>query len=210
MTLTVEEKKLQKLYDDYIAKLIDLQNVLPLIRDRVNEKYAKKYKNELENNIEHIIDLFYEDYEPKSGYDRKGDLYNTYEIIAEPRKWGVRYGSEYMHFSHHQSNEFIYENSFVNGYHGGSWGVNRPQPGMTYYDASDDDIAAVPYFRGPAPYFTNWTSAAPRYWDSPFEQVDELVDSTRATLSLEATDEFNKLLKPYCEQVDKALKKLGR
>lgn len=90
------------------------------------------------------VDFFYR--YPKKSYHRTFDLYNAYDIgIKNGCYLSIKLGPELMKHYHHQGNDFVYENSFVKGYHGGSFGIDR-----------NGEIAATPYWRTPAPFFSEW------------------------------------------------------
>ena len=95
-----------------------------------------------------VIDDFYSDYMPKGSdpifYTRQYDLYNVYRINIVSGLWEVKYDHEFMKKKHRESNKYIYDIAFINGYHGGAVsGDGHPANG-------------IPYWRTPFPTFDNW------------------------------------------------------
>lgn len=128
--------------------------------------YDAKYLYNGDLVIEHVVDMFYEDYTPHI-YKRKEDLYNAYRVYIENGNWGYDFGSDLMLYQHHQSNEYIYENSFVGGYHGGDDnGKDHPEPG-------------VPWWKAP-PSLKYWYKPASRWSSSPYfmakREIEKLID----------------------------------
>lgn len=139
-----------------------------LLSDIINiiEKYDKRYLFEGDLVIERVVDMFYEDYTPHT-YKRKQDLYNAYKVFIDDGDWGYEFGAHLMKKSHHQSNEYIYENSFVNGYHGGDdFGDDHPEPG-------------VPWWKAP-PTLKYWYMPATQWGTSPYYEaygkINDLID----------------------------------
>ena len=201
MEITIKETvkyndKYNRNRDALIAKILDAKKASQIIIEKLNSKYGKIFKREMQINADHIIDYFYNDYTPQSGYDRKGDLYNAYEIYGEPDDWNVVHGSEFMKFSHHQSNEIIYNNVYKQGYHGGSLG-KADELGIT---------PSVPSYRRPSPGFKYWGRPALQS-ESPYELIEELIDITGYDLSYQATDEYEKLIEPFFKDIERAWQK---
>lgn len=185
-------KALLKAYNDAIDNL-------PKIIRQVGDKYNNIVYNKLSEIAEDAIDNFYEYkakvYEEKYN-NRKGDLYNAYRINATDDDWSIDLGPEFMQHKHHQSNEFIYENSFVHGYHGGSIG--------------EDDYVEVtePFYRGPYGKWTYWTYPAAQDEVSPEEyilkqDIDGLLDAQRKLAGNEFMDIFGKYMNAINEIVIK-------
>lgn len=114
------------------------------------EKYTnKKYKEKAEGDLAVIagkaIDEFYRP-EPKI-YDRMGDLYNTYKVIVNDKKWVIDLDPSYMEHQHHQSNEIVFNNTIIRGFHGGSEGEGKVDDGL-------------PWYRTPHPFYSEWARPA--------------------------------------------------
>lgn len=129
-----------------MAFKVDKRSAKKLIRDlkktkeslvKSAENIDKKYVKELKSNLEYIgrttIDMFYESYDPTS-YQRKYDLYNTYNIMVTEKKYEVNFSESYMKYRHRVSNSYIYDIAFLQGYHGGAnSGPNHPEPGVPWW-----------------------------------------------------------------------------
>lgn len=113
------------------------------------------------------VESFYNDFSPNS-YGRKEDLKNAFDIgIHDGWQLVIEFGSDLMQFDHHQSNEFVYVNSFIHGYHGGSFGTDKSG------ETRDD-----PYWRMPGRLFTSWypvDDPAPRS-TSPYKTINNKID----------------------------------
>lgn len=180
-------KALLKAYNDAIDNL-------PKIIRQVGDKYNNIVYDKLSGIAEDAVDEFYKhDVKYKN---RRYDLYNAYKINATDDNWSIDLGPEFMQYEHHQSNEFIYENSFVQGYHGGSFGED---------DYSEVDI---PFYRGPYGKWTYWTYPAAQDEVSPEEyilkqDIDGLLDAQRKLAGNEFMDKFGKYMNAINEIVIK-------
>ena len=158
------------------------------------EKYVDKYEkfkldmvSDLDYICRTIVDDFYSDYMPKGSdpiyYVRKYDLYNAYKIIIDDDTWEVDEDWKYMH-EHGKWNEYIYDLSFVRGYHGGAIsGDGHPDPG-------------IPYWRNPFPTFNNWGRPA-AVSQSPYYRMEE--EANRYFEKMDA--EFEKTIMKPLEQI---------
>lgn len=174
---------------DAVNELLVVQRLLTRTKRYIADTRNKEDKliEELNSDLDYIcrtvIDDFYSDYMPnkRTGvdpvyYNRTYDLYNVYKINVDLDKWEVEFSPSFMHFNHHQGNDYVYEIAFVQGYHGGSYGKDTPIP-------------RTPYYRGPYPEYTNWTTPAKRSL-SPKEQMEDLTQECMDT----AFEKFEKLL----------------
>ena len=126
-----------------------------------------------------IISDFY-----ASGNPQQGSLYSAYKIdIVDEIDISVSYDVSYMNeFSHHQSNEIIYNNVFIAGYHGGSYG-----------EGVEDN---TPWWRTPTPYYTHWYKHATKDF-SPYQRISSMVDRKLKKYDKEWSDFlYNKILNP--------------
>lgn len=126
-----------------------------------------KMEDDLDYICRTIIDDFYSDYMPNSHtgvdpvfYRRTFDLYNIYRIYVEDGFKQVALSSDFMQHEHHQGNDYIYKMTIEQGYHGGSYGKNTPQPN-------------TPYYRKPYPEYTEWGRPAVKSAVPP-EKIFEL------------------------------------
>lgn len=105
-----------------------------------NEKLTKKFIREATENLNYIsssaIDKFYEDYIPNI-YERTYDLYNTYKVTVTEDDWNIDFDPSFMKEWHRvddQDPTYIFENSFIRGWHGGAIsGEGHPNPGTPYW-----------------------------------------------------------------------------
>lgn len=153
LTVTAEENK-----SDVINNLI--ANASEIIR-QVNSRLAHEQYINAKRIADNAIDEFYAGYTPHpKSYGRRLDLYNAYDIgIRNGEDFIFQVGPDLMKYYHHQGNEFVYENSFVRGFHGGSMGTD-----------SNGETAVVPTYRTPIPEFSSWGDPAEPD-DSPYEQI---------------------------------------
>ena len=126
------------------------------------EKLPSKYAEKLDDEAKSIISQWYKDFEPEF-YHRRGSLTHAYCIkIKDAYEILVDFDPEYMNaYNHHQDNRIVFNNSFIFGYHGGSWGV----------DQNGIDSGVLPKWRIPGPYFTNWDDNPAPKSASPYQDI---------------------------------------
>lgn len=164
-----------------------IQKAKSCIKD-LNKKYARRLKNGIDQIAKSAIAKWYAAYDPIY-YRRTGDLVHAYKITVQPSKkrWELDFGPEYMRFDHHQDNDYIFENSFIGGYHGGDTiGEGHPNPG-------------TPYWRTPFPGLYEWGREA-YHSISPYEMITKIVDQYVDELQDELQNEYN----------DKVVKKIQK
>lgn len=99
--------------------------------------------------VERAVDKFYESYTPNM-YSRKEGLYKGAKVTADDSTWRLDTGSEFMTTSYKVATEYIYSNSFENGFHGGAdSGPGHPEPGTPWWKAYGEWY--MPATSGPAP-----------------------------------------------------------
>lgn len=192
-----------------IKQLNELSDFLENYGDDYKNKHIKEIKQEFQYIGDSEIDKFYESYEPGSSrdpfyveagmykkmptpYDRLGSLYYAYEL--KETKNGLSFifnhdlentSREYLGgMKHRASNEYIYENSFVNGWHGGAIaGEGHPEPGIPHWRSGfttppfDDWIYDFPAVRSDSPYL-RIKKRATKYRDSIQEDFQNTLDDT--------------------------------
>jgi hypothetical protein len=160
------------------------------ISEGITAKYSSRVKSDISYIARSCIDRFYEDYEPLI-YDRHGDLYNAFEVTFSNNKIKIRYSDDLMIAEHRADNSYIFENSFIYGWHGGARsGPNHPNPGEAWW-------------REPAPYYSNWRSPAARS-DSPFEIIDKNISIYALSIRIEMMKEYKqKVEAPIIEYIRK-------
>lgn len=169
---------LRYLWDDVCILFNNVISTYNEFKDKIMA-YAKK-NGELERTVKDIIDdKFYGDYAPIF-YNRNYDLRNTFEFyMSHELDFDFKLGAEFMKSSHKASNEWIYENSFVLGWHGGA-----PKDG-----------SEARYWRKPHPYYYRWGRVAE---NTGFDLeaylnmiIPELYDERRVDLSLDFYSSLN-------------------
>lgn len=144
------------------------------IADDINFKLNRVRENMAEKLFMESVNKFYSSYTPHL-YRRKKDLKNAYKITTKKDGTFIfDVDSTYMKKQHRAENEFIFENSFMEGYHGGAktidddkipeWG-KHPNPGIPYYRKpvpSQCDEGQIPY--------SKWGKKAKKT-DPPYEYL---------------------------------------
>ena len=148
--IKVNVDKTAKFQNVYSA-LEDAINAAIKIKDYLETKYNKRVKFNLELMLENAVRAFYDSYSPNS-YDRQEDLLNAAKITVEPDEpWSIETGAEYMHGGHRAGNDYIYVNSFEQGYHGGAVdGPEHPSPGTPWWRIPGGPWIS-PATQGPSP-----------------------------------------------------------
>lgn len=116
---------------------------------KIKKDVAKEMANQVYEDLDSIftacIDKFYADYDPMF-YRREGSLYQTYQLTNRNGVISHSFGPQYMpqayEHSHRVSNQYIYDQMFLKGYHGGAhtiapdkaeeWG-EHPKDGTPWY-----------------------------------------------------------------------------
>lgn len=154
--------------------------------EKMNKIYPKRYKEELEEIGRSVISEWYATYDPIY-YDRQMGLRDAWKVTLEGTNYKVDFGADLMNTVYHQSIDFIFENSFMSGYHGGS-----------YYNG-------VPYWRTPYPQFTAWGRPALRSF-SPYRRMVSEMNRKIKDIDEQKQKEFDKEI----AKVQKAINRLGR
>lgn len=122
---------------------------------KMNEKYPLMYKEELERIGNDVITEWYSKYDPYF-YDRYGGLYNAFVVRLQGANYSVYFGASLMNDVYHQSTNWIFKNSFIEGWHGGS------------------RHNGIPYWRTPHPDYTNWGRPAKRSFSPYYRMISEM------------------------------------
>lgn len=165
-----------------------INNAMVVLQQAAKEKPVK-LKKEIEDEAKSIISRFYLE------GPHQGSLYSAYRVeIENIIDVSVDYDASYMsEFSHHQDNEIIYNNVFVMGYHGGSWGKGL-----------END---TPWWRTPTPYYTHWYKPASQSF-SPYQEINRMVDKKISKYDKEWNDLlYKKVLNPIKRSVSGYLRK---
>ena len=173
-------KKLQRLLNEFPKTVQD-------IAEKNDYKYQKRAKRDMAGIARTVIDKFYEGYTPYI-YDRWGDLYNTYKIIVNNKIWKIDYSYKYMKYEHRVSNKYIYQWSFIFGYHGGAFdGPGHPEEN-------------VPYYRS-FPYYKSWSYPAFREDFSPYLLIEERIKDYFYQTNIDLNLDFKKKVLPYMNEI---------
>lgn len=126
---------------------------------KVLDEYPIGLAERLDEIGKEVIADWYADYPDPVMYRRQRGMYSAYKISTKGMAVNVEFDSAFMErFSYDVDTEYIFENSFMEGYHGGATsGEKHPNPG-------------VPYWRKPIPYFRYWGKPAVRSF-SPYEEM---------------------------------------
>lgn len=151
--------------------------------ERIDKTYPKKYKKELERIGYTVITRWYNSYITPIYYRRQESLYHAFKVELINQDVRVSFDYSYLDaFTHNVSNEYIYENSFIQGYHGGATsGEGHPSPG-------------IPYWRTPIPSFGEWGRPAKASL-SPYYEMKRLMNQKIRELDNEKDSIWGKELK---------------
>lgn len=118
-----------------IAAQEELLQIIRIAVEKLDVKYNKRVKFNLELILERAVDQFYESYTPNM-YRRKEGLYKAGEVTATDDEWSLRTGAEFIEVDYPAGTDYVFWNSFQNGYHGGAVdGPEHPEPGVPWYKA---------------------------------------------------------------------------
>lgn len=164
--------------------------------DRLNKKYNKLVFNGLRKIARTAIADFYHSYSPNS-YNRHGDLYNSFQIVATDTLWDIYLGSEFMKYSHGGGkdgpvpNDYIYFLTMKEGSHGGA-----PHNGDYYW-------------RRPYPEYTHWWPTPTPKGEKDIEgniikEANEFIDNMEQNWE----DEFESKMTPILDDIRDSISRL--
>lgn len=157
--------------------------------DIMNKKYPKKYEYELKKIGNITIDKWYATYSPIY-YHRRGSLYDSFQVNLQGLDYSVEFDSSLISKFHNNS-DYIYELSFIEGYHGGAKnGIDHPHPG-------------IPYWKTPFPIFNQWGRPAKKSWSPYYRMVSEMKKVIKE-IDKEKQAEFDKVM----DKVQRAINRL--
>lgn len=154
--MTKAEKAVEMLQDKFDEIDRKLNWVGERAIGRVNEKIRDKYI-EIGDSV---IDAWYKDYTPKY-YKRTNTLYQAY--TADVGNGDTEYlscltfSSDWMEDTHNASTDYIYENSFVQGYHGGADIGMGVRWGIPFFNKEGEVIGFGKGGKGNLAYQTSWS-----------------------------------------------------
>ena len=151
--------------------------------EKMNEVYPKRYAEELYLIGDDVITRWYSQYDPIL-YDRSGSLYNAFKVNLNGTDYSVDFDASFL------GNEIIFENSFMQGYHGGAYkGKYHPHPG-------------IPYWRTPIPQFTEWGRPAKRSF-SPYTKMVLEMNKKIKEIDNEKQKEFDSVMSKVYKAVER-------
>ena len=108
-----------------------------------------------------IVSRWYATYEPIK-YRRSMSLKHAFKITRDGIDVILNLDASNMGGGHHQSDAWVYHNSFEEGYHGGSIGTDKAG-----YSVS------TPSWRSPYGYYIHWGDPAPKSF-SPKDEIEKM------------------------------------
>lgn len=169
----------------------DALDASQLIFTRIRPKYNKRVKFNLELIAERAVEVFYESYDPPHVYSRQEGLLKAFKVIATNDEWSLETGAEYIQASYRVGTDYVFENSFVRGYHGGAiGGPKHPSPGTPWWKLYGKWYK--PATKGPAPE------------DLINKEVDNYLEEAEQAYGDEAVD----FIKPYIDKARIALNRI--
>lgn len=183
-------------------KVINAINKIDEEERKLIQKYTSKIEDEFNLICDSEITKFYSSYSTHPKYDRTGDLYNTYKIKTNKYsgEFVVKFDSMYMKYYHRIDHDYIFENSFIQGYHGGAINGNNPlfphpNPG-------------TPYWKNPLTNYRTWLRPAEKS-DSPYENIIKELKIKEDEIQKDLEEDFEKtmlnILNPIKAEINKLL-----
>lgn len=148
-------------------------------------RYIDKAEREMSKIGRLAVWKWYKSYSPIY-YNRKRTLYYGFKVTGKNGVLKVHFGPEEMyhvHFVDKINPSYIFENSFMGGFHGGAIdGENHPNPG-------------VPYWRTPPPDYPYWSVPA-RQDESPYSRIDYAFDDYMMKFRSHLAKDFKRKILP--------------
>lgn len=137
-----------------------LQKGLQILEYNENTK-PPKLESKLKDEALSIVSRWYATYEPMK-YRRTMSLKHAFKITRNGIDVILNLDASNLGGGHHQSDEWIYSNSFEQGYHGGAIGTDK-----------NGFSVSTPSWRSPYGYYIHWGDPAPRSF-SPKEEIEKM------------------------------------
>ena len=163
------------------------EEMLSIIKDwrEMADKYSVRAAKQMNKIARLEVWRWYSSYAPRE-YNRKKTLYYAFKITGGNGIVNVHFGPEMMYPIHRvdkYDSSYIFENSFMQGFHGGAInGSDHPNPG-------------IPYWRRPAPDYPEWGWPA-AHNVSPYERINKAFDDYAKRTSKKLENEFKKKILP--------------
>lgn len=120
-----------------------------------------KLEEQIKDESLSIVSRWYASYDPIK-YRRTMSLKHAFKTIRNGIDVMLNFDASNLTGSHHQSNEWIFQNSFIEGYHGGATGEDKA--GFS---------VSVPTWRSPYGYYIHWGDPAPKSF-SPKDEIEKM------------------------------------
>lgn len=153
--------------------------------EKMNKVYPKRYVEELYLIGDEVITQWYSSYDPFF-YDRRGSLYEMFEVKLDGTNYIVKFNNDNLG----GFEEYIYNLTFIEGYHGGArGGENHPKDG-------------VPYWRTPYPFFSRWGRPALRSF-SPYYRMVNRMKTKIKEIDTEKQKEYDQIIEKAMKSINK-------
>lgn len=162
---TIKVQKDTSRIDETFDRLIEAAEK---ISAKLNAKYNKRVKFNLELIVKNAVDDFYQSYSPHR-YKRQEGLYKGAKVNATDDDWSIELGPQFMETNYEAGINYVYWNSFENGFHGGAVdGPDHPEPGVPWWKlhgewympaAQGPSISEGIYNQDPSGYITEQDNA---------------------------------------------------
>lgn len=169
---------------------------------KMEKDYPVIYEEEFTEIKNSVMTKWYAQYEPFF-YDRTGGLKDACKIEFKGSKYTIDFGYEYMDnvyndYKNRDIRQYIYENSFVEGYHGGANDAKvgefngmpanpHPSPGVPYYkEFPTYTFWARPAIRSFSPYYKMYGSMVKKKKEldnERKEKLDKIINRVKRTLN---------------------------
>ena len=137
--------KISEFYDSLDEFLNDEDKIIDDLVEEISNGVCDDLDEMFERNINQH---FYKRYNPHR-YRRKGSLFKTYKIKKTKSGVSWDFSPEYMPEGLHRAdNEYIFQKSFIEGFHGGADRINKVEESR-YKQPHPDGV--TPYWRTPFP-----------------------------------------------------------
>ena len=157
--------------------------------EKMNRVYPERYKDELEDVGKFVTAKWYASYD-RLFYRPIESLFDAFRVNLDGTDYSVEFDSSFMDTGR-DNDDYIFENSFMQGYHGGAVsGPGHPSPG-------------IPYWRTPYPALTFWGRPALRSF-SPYNRMVSEMKRTIKEIDEDKQAEFDRIV----ERVNRNINKL--
>ena len=183
------------------------------IIDKTTTKYCIKLQRAFNKIKKDVVKKWYLDYGgmlkiTPGGYHRKLDMFkiSKIDIDKETGDIAVRFSEDNMTMWHRVSHEYIYQNSFVKGWHGGADKLgDSPKPGYE----EPHPRPGLPYWRYPTPEDTPEGELPYEHWfDQPAARTTFDGGGPRDEIIRQFQIEFDSLMEEMDEKQSKQIEEV--